>query len=107
MMSYPPQHTHTDSSLADNELPQVRLREASQLLQCVVLWHGQAGDVWGKLGKRDAGGVGGGVALLKAQHHSQDVCHTLRHFYKEEGLSVANFNSFMVRQLMERVGNRG
>lgn len=32
-------------SLADDELSQIRLRQASQLLQRIVLWHQQAGDV--------------------------------------------------------------
>lgn len=72
-------------SLADDELEQVRLREASQLLQRVVLRHWQAGDVRRQLGERDAEGVGRCVALLQAQHHAQDVGHTLRHFCKEGG----------------------
>lgn len=67
-------------SLAYDELPQVRLRESSQLLQRVVLWHWQAGNVRRQLGERDAEGVGRRVALLQAQHHTQDVGHTLRHF---------------------------
>ena len=69
-------------SLANHELPQVRLREASQLLQRVVLRHRQAGDVWRQLGERDADG--GGVALLEAQNDPQNVRHTLRHLCKEE-----------------------
>lgn len=76
--------TRPRHSLADDKLSQVRLREASQLLQCVVLWHRQAGDVWRQLGERNAEGVGRHVALLQAQHHTQDVGHTLRHFCVEE-----------------------
>lgn len=67
-------------SLADDELSQIRLREASQLLQHVVLRHRQAGDVRRQLDERDAEGVRGCVTLLQAQHHPQDVGHALRHF---------------------------
>lgn len=72
-------------SLADDELSQVRLCEGSQLLQRVVLRHRQAGDVRRHLDEWDAEGVGRCVALLQAQHHPQDVGHTLRHFCAEEG----------------------
>lgn len=73
-------------SLADDELSQIRLREAPQLLQRVVLWHQQAGDVQRQLGERDAGR--GRIALLQAQHHTQDVGHTLRHLCREGQGSV-------------------
>lgn len=71
-------------SLADDELSQVRLREASQLLQRVVLGHRQAADVRRQLGERDAEGVGR-IALLQAQHRTQDVRHALRHFCRKGG----------------------
>lgn len=71
-------------SLADDELSQVRLREASQLLQRVILRHRQARDVRRQLCERDAERVGRCVALLQAQHHTQDVRHTLRHLCREE-----------------------
>ena len=66
--------------MADDELSQVRLREASQLLQRVVLRHWQAGDVRRQLGERDAEGVGCCVALLQAQHHTRAVGPRLRRF---------------------------
>lgn len=72
-------------SLTDDELLQVRLREASQLIQRVILRHRQAGDVWRQLGDWDA--AGSHVALLQAQHCPQDVGHTLRHFCKEAEFS--------------------
>lgn len=72
-------------SLTDDELLQVRLREASQLIQRVILGHRQAGDVRRQLGYRDA--AGSHVALLQAQHCPQDVCHALGHFCKEAELS--------------------
>ncbi len=72
-------------SLADYQLSQVRLREAPQLLQRVVLRHRQTGDVGRQLGDWDAEGVRRSIALLQAQHHTQDVGHTLRHFCKEGG----------------------
>lgn len=71
--------------MADDELSQVRLREASQLLQRVVLGHRQARDVRRQLREGDAEGVGRRVALLQAQHHAQDVRHTLRHLCTEGG----------------------
>lgn len=72
-------------SLTDDELLQVRLREASQLVQRVILRHRQAGDVWRQLGYWDA--AGSHLALLQAQHRPQDVRHTLRHFCKEAEFS--------------------
>lgn len=68
---------HPLALLADDQLSQVRLREAAQLVQCVVLWHGQAGDVRRQVGERDVDG--GSVALLQTQHRTQDVRHALCH----------------------------
>ncbi|TNN29004.1 hypothetical protein EYF80_060848 [Liparis tanakae] len=64
-------------SLADDELAQVGLREAAQLLQRVVLGHRQAADVRRQAGERHGERVGG--AELQPQHHAQDVGHALRH----------------------------
>lgn len=76
----PPLGRGSERSLADDELPQVGLCESSQLLQCVVLGHRQAADVWRQLSQRDAEGVGGAVTLLQTEDHAQDVRHALGHF---------------------------
>jgi len=71
------------------QLAQVGLGEAAELLQGVVLRHGQAADVGGEEAKGDAlqvrRGVGDGVrGVLQAEDGPQEVGDALGHICKEE-----------------------
>ena len=65
-------------SLTEDELPQVGLGEAAELLQGIVLRHGQTADVRGQAAQRDEREVGWSVSpLLQSQDCAEDVAHTV------------------------------
>lgn len=71
------------------QLPKVRLGEAAELLQGIVLGHRQPSDVGSEQAKRDALQVGRGVrdglwGMLQAEDHPQQVSDALGHIWKEE-----------------------